>query len=403
MARRKDKMIQAVIMAAGKSTRCYPLTLTRPKPLLVVANKTILEHNLLALEGLVDEVILIVGYRAEMIKEKIGTRFGRLKIRYVEQKEQKGTAHAALQAEKLIKDRFLLMNGDDLFSREDILKCIEAKHALLAAHIENPAGYGIIEAKKGLLIKIEEKPEHPKSNLVNIGFYLLGRSIFPVLKKLEPSRRGEYELTSALTLFAKSHDIKVIPAKRWLPHSYPWELLNTNEALLAELKKSDIKGEVEQNVTLAGPVIIGEGTILKSGTYIEGPAIIGRNCAIGPNAYIRGSTSIGDSCKIGQAVEVKNSIIMSDTKIPHLSYVGDSIIGERVNLGAGTIVANLRHEHDNVSSMVGARLVDTKRRKFGTVIGDNVHTGIHTSIYPGRKIWPDKTTKPGEIVKQDIV
>ena len=93
---------------------------------------------------------------------------------------------------------------------------------------------------------------------------------------------------------------------------------------------------------------------------------------------------------------------MDGSKIPHLSYIGDSVIGENVNLGAGTITANLRHDNGNIKSMIKEKLIDTKRRKFGAVIGDNVHTGINTSIYPGRKIWPGKTTLPGEVIKKDV-
>lgn len=396
-------MIQAIIMVAGKSTRCQPLTLTRPKPLLKVANRTILEHNLSALEGLVDEVILIVGYRADMIKEKIGPKFGKLKIRYIEQKEQLGTAHAALQAERSVKDRFILMNGDDIFLKEDIQNCLDAKYSMLAAEVPDPKNFGVIEQKKGFLAGIAEKPENPKTNLINPGFYVLSRAIFPIIKKLPKSPRGEYEITDALSAFSKTNPIKIIKAKRWLPNSHSWDLLASNETILSALRQSDIKGKLEDNVRINGIAVIGEGTTLKSGTYIEGNVIIGKNCTLGPNCYIRGSTSIGDSCKVGQAVEIKNSIIMDNSKVPHLSYVGDTIIGENVNLGAGTIIANLRHEHDNVKSMINGVLVDTGRHKFGAIIGDNVHTGIHTSIYPGRKIWPGKMTRPGEIIKEDLL
>ena len=112
--------------------------------------------------------------------------------------------------------------------------------------------------------------------------------------------------------------------------------------------------------------------------------------------------SIGNDCKVGNAVEIKNAILMEGSVIGHLSYCADSVIGEKVNFGAGTIVANLRHDNGNVKSMVRGELIDTGRRKFGTIIGDHAKTGIHTSIYPGRKIWPGKTTMPGEIVKKDV-
>ena len=130
--------------------------------------------------------------------------------------------------------------------------------------------------------------------------------------------------------------------------------------------------------------------------------VIGTNCKIGPNCYIRGNTSIGDGCHIGQSVEIKNCVILSKTNVGHLSYVGDSVLGERVNFGAGTTTSNLRHDGKNHRSEVNGRVIDTGRRKFGTIVGDRVHTGINTSIYPGRKFWPDTTTLPGEIVRRDV-
>ncbi len=407
-----NRKIQAVIMVAGKSTRCYPLTLTRPKPLLPVANRTILEHNLSALEGLADEAILIIGYMGDAIKSRIGDSFGSLKIKYVEQKEQRGTANAALQAENLARDRFILMNGDDIFSSEDIKACIAHKYAVLAAEVQDPKQYGVIDSKEGRLVQIEEKPSAPKSNLVNPGFYLIDTSIFQLIKELKPSRRGEYEITDAINQFSKTNAISVVKASSWLPTSLPWDLLDSNAAMLAKLPKKRLPRQlhkntrsatIEENVHISGAVEVGEGTLIKSGTYIEGPVLIGKNCTIGPNSYIRPGTTVGDGCKIGQAVEIKNSIIMNDTKVPHLSYIGDSVIGEHVNIGAGTLTANLRHDHASIKSAVAGSLIDSGRRKLGTIIGDGASIAVHTSIYPGRKIWPGKTTRPGEIVKEDLI
>ncbi|MEK6916725.1 MAG: DapH/DapD/GlmU-related protein, partial [Nanoarchaeota archaeon] len=187
----------------------------------------------------------------------------------------------------------------------------------------------------------------------------------------------------------------------WFPVTYPWSLLEANEFLLSKIKRT-ISGEVEKYAVIKGPVIIGKGTVIKSGSYIEGPAAIGDNCKIGPNCYIRAHSSIGNDCKIGNAVEVKNTIIGDRTSIGHLSYVGDSVIGDDVNFGAGTIIANLRHDGTNVNSPVKGDMIDTGRKKFGAVIGDNVKLGIKTSIYPGRKFWPGSKTAPGEIVKKDM-
>ncbi len=208
-----------------------------------------------------------------------------------------------------------------------------------------------------------------------------------------------------LGLFNKEDIVNAIntgeKVKCSFPIKYPWDLLEANEFLLKDIK-SKSEGEIDKNTTIKGNLIVGKNTKILPGVYIEGNVIIGENCDIGPNCYIRGSTSIGNNCKVGQAVEIKNSILMDGSKVPHLSYVGDSVIGENANLGAGTIIANLRHDNQNVKSEVKGELLDSGRRKFGAIIGDNVHIGINTSILPGRKIWPGLTTAPGEIVKRDI-
>jgi len=193
------------------------------------------------------------------------------------------------------------------------------------------------------------------------------------------------------------------PDERCLLIRYPWDLLRLNEWIVGALAADAIDGEVSPAATVEGRLVLGKGSRLLPGVFIEGNVVIGANCKIGPNCYIRGNTSIGDDCHVGQAVEVKNSIVMRGASLGHLSYCGDSVIGEGVNFGAGTITSNFRHDGEQHRSMVGGKLVDTGRRKFGAVIGDRVHTGIHTSIYPGRKIWPGLTTRPGDIVQRDIL
>ena len=183
---------------------------------------------------------------------------------------------------------------------------------------------------------------------------------------------------------------------------YSWDLVELNNIIVGKLTENKIAGTVRERVSIDGCIELGEGSVLLPGVFIEGNAIIGKNCKIGPNCYIRGNTSIGDNCHIGQAVEVKNCLIMNNVSAGHLSYIGDSVICPGTNLGAGTISANLRHDGKNHASMIGDSLVDTGRRKLGVIIGDDAHTGINTSFYPGRKIWPGGITCPSEIVKKDI-
>ena len=183
---------------------------------------------------------------------------------------------------------------------------------------------------------------------------------------------------------------------------YPWDILVVNERLIANLETPEIAGEVSPAAHVEGIIRLGEGSRILPGVFIEGNAVIGKNCKIGPNCYIRGNTAIGDNCHIGQAVEIKNSVIGFKTAVGHLSYVGDSVLGDRVNFGAGTIIGNLRHDGKNHRSLVDGTLVDTGRRKFGAIVGNDVHTGIHTAIYPGRKLAPGTSTRPGDVVQLDL-
>ncbi len=183
---------------------------------------------------------------------------------------------------------------------------------------------------------------------------------------------------------------------------YPWQLLDVNEALISELHENVIQGEVSPAAHVEGVIEVGEGTRILPGVYIEGNVIIGENCKIGPNCYIRGNTTIGNGVHIGQSVEIKNSVIGHGSSVGHLSYVGDSILGHKVNFGAGTTTSNLRHDGSNHHSAVDGELIGTGRRKLGTIVGDNVHTGIHTAIYPGRKLGSGSSTLPNATVQKDI-
>lgn len=392
--------MKAVILAAGNSTRTYPLTLTRPKALLPIANKPLLAYTLEQVADLVDEVILIVGYRKEMIRAAFGEQFRGLPLTYVEQKEQKGTGHAIQQVADLVSGRFLVMNGDDLYHREDIERCLSHQFCVLGQEVAEPWKFGIFHTNNGILERIVEKPKVAGKGLANTGLYLLDDRIFGFdLKKTE---RGEYEITDLVNQFCKEEQVNIETVRTyWLPVSYPWSLLDANHTLLGRLEGQEIHGAVEAGATISGPVKIGKGTVIRAGSYISGPVMIGENCVIGPQAYIRPYTSIGDGCEI--RAEVVDSVIMKNTRAKHVSYIGYSVIGENVNWAGGTITADYRHDGGSHTSLVRGVKVDTQRRKLGAFVGDNVRTGINTSIYPGRKIWPGRTTLPGEVVDRDMV
>jgi len=229
--------------------------------------------------------------------------------------------------------------------------------------------------------------------------YFFTRDFLKYVEATKPSVRGEYEVTDSITM-AISDGVEFTPVeiKEWLDVGYPWDLLKANEYLLSRLGESRIEGEIEEGAVLKGPVVVGEGTVVRAGSYILGPTIIGRNCTIGPNCFIRPSTAIADGCHIGAAVEIKNSIIMSGTKIPHHNYVGDSVIGEKCNFGAGTKIANLRLDRKEIYVSVKGKRIPTGRKKLGAIVGDNVQTGINASINVGAMIGNDVFIAPNALV-----
>jgi bifunctional UDP-N-acetylglucosamine pyrophosphorylase/glucosamine-1-phosphate N-acetyltransferase len=384
-------------MAAGEGQRMRPLTSNRPKVMLPVAGKPILEHLLIEVkEAGIGEFVFIVGYCDEQVRAYFGSgeKWG-VKVDYSEQRKQMGTADAIRMVEGVTEDFFLVINGDVIINHADIKKLLKNKHDTMSVFtVKDPSGLGIVELANGKVVNILEKSQNPPTLLANAGLYLFTPRIFEAISKTEKSPRGEYEITDSLRILMEDkkglyyHEIK-----SWLDLSYPWDLLRLNESMMAGLEAQNL-GVIEENVFLKGAVAVGKNSVIKSGTYIEGPVIIGEGCKIGPNCYIRPSTTIGNNCHIGAAVEVKNSVIMNGTAVPHHNYVGDSVIGEGCNFGAGTKIANLRLDDRNIS--VGG--IDTKRRKMGAIIGDNVKTGINASINVGTSIGNNTFIGPGVVV-----
>ncbi|HNR30426.1 MAG TPA: sugar phosphate nucleotidyltransferase [Candidatus Hydrogenedentes bacterium] len=397
--------MKAIIMAAGESTRTVPLTLTRPKALLPVMNQPILARQLDALSGLVDGVVIVVGYREAMIRERFGVEYRGLPLTYVSQTERRGTGHAVLSCAGVVNEPFLVMNGDDLYDPRDLARVAERDQAALALAVEDPRPYGVYETDDDdRVVRLVEKPKEVFSNLANIGVYKFTPAVFDVLRETAPSERGEIELTSAVQTLAERGDFRVVRAGGyWLPVGYAWHLLDANAFWLDNFLRPENLGEVSPAAHLTGAVYIGRGTVVRPGAVIDGPVYIGDRCEVGPNCWLRPGATLCDGCKVGQASEIKNSILMDGAKAPHQNYVGDSILGEGVNLGCGTVTANYRHDKSAQKSVIKDQLIDTGRRKLGAILGDHVHTGIHTAIYPGRKLWPHTSTRPGQVVDRDIM
>jgi UDP-N-acetylglucosamine diphosphorylase/glucosamine-1-phosphate N-acetyltransferase len=394
--------MKCVILAAGEGNRMHPLTYTRPKVMLPIAGKPILEWNLLnARAAGLKEFIFVVSYKSEMVRDYFGDgKPWNIKIRYVNQGKAMGTAHAIGTAEPFVSDCIVLC-GDTIFGTSDIKQIAKKGTKIGLVKIENPTEYGIVELKKNNVVKIYEKMDHPSSSIINAGIYHFDKQIFTYIHKTEKSLRGEYEITDSINMLVHTEPMQGVFLKEWRDVVYPWHLLDANEELLKKMKPK-IQGTVEKNVIVKGTIVVGKDTVIRSGTYIEGPVVIGTKSKIGPNCYLRPYTTIGNNCHVGNACEVKNSVIMDHSNVPHLNYIGDSIIGHYCNLGAGTTVANLKFNKKNISVILNGKKIDSKRRKLGMVMGDNVQTGINSVINVGTMIGNNVFIGLGAMAKGEI-
>lgn len=405
--------MKGVILTAGEGTRMRPLTLTRPKTMLQVGGKPILQYNLEALKDAgIKDIIMVVGYKKETIENYFGngTSFG-VNITYIVQKKRLGTAHAIKSVHNAVSDEFIVLNGDIIVDPRLIVDLIanyeseDASSLLMLTEVEDPSLFGVVEMEGNIIKNIVEKPspEEAPSNLINAGIYVFDKTIFEAIAKTEKSERGEYEITDSIKIQIKENK-KVIGLKsqdKWIDIGRPWELLNVNKHFISG-RKEKILGEIEEGVTIHGPIILGKNSIIRSGTYIFGPVFIGEGCDIGPNSYLRKCSYLGNNVNVGNAVEIKNSIIMDGTNVNHLSYVGDSVIGANCNIAAGTNIANLRFDNKNIKMNVKGEKCSSGIRKFGAVLGDNVKTGINSSFNPGVKVGINSAIGSGTIIYEDI-
>jgi len=315
-----------------------------------------------------------------------------------------------------------VLNGDSIYEPADLAELFESVPQVGTVRVDNPSEYGVLETDDGVVTAVREKPDNPRSNLINAGAYSLPADAVELLDVPE-SERGEYELTDVLERLIERDRLRATVFESWLDVGRPWELLAANERRLPgaaaaatpdggvvagdeRVADSDPKpiaadAEIHPAATIRGDVVIESGVSVGPGVVIEGPTRLQAGSSVGPNAYIRGATLLGENAHVGHAVEIKNSVLMADTSVGHLSYVGDSVLGRGVNLGAGTNIANLRHDDEPVALTVNGDRISTGRRKFGAVLGPNVATGIQTGLNPGVTLSAGARTDPGEIVRRD--
>jgi UDP-N-acetylglucosamine diphosphorylase/glucosamine-1-phosphate N-acetyltransferase len=395
--------MKAVILAAGEGLRCRPLTMTRSKVMLPVANKPILEYIILALaQNDIKDIILIVGYKKERIMDYFGDgiNFG-VSISYIEQNSQLGTAHAVKLAEHLIDEKFLVLNGDNLIDADtisDLLAGNSGDVALLTVMREQTAGYGVVLQNKGRVSRIIEKPMEKISHLVNTGIYMLSPSIIDEIEMTRASDTGEYAITDAVQRMIDGGGTitNVTTCSTWIDAVHSWDLLKANAILLSDYDGMEVAGVVEHGAVLVGKVAIGEKSVIRSGSYIVGPVVIGKNCDIGPNTTILPSTAIGDNCRIDSFTEIENSIVMNDVCIGAGSHVAHSIIGVHNIIGS--------HFVTEVGRDLKIEMKGTLHHadEFGTVIGDDNAIGQVVLVHAGKMITTGCSVESGVTVSRDI-
>jgi bifunctional UDP-N-acetylglucosamine pyrophosphorylase/glucosamine-1-phosphate N-acetyltransferase len=376
--------MKAIVLAAGEGTRLKPITETISKVMIPVANKPLLEWTVDALRSIVNEVLIVVRKdQADILDYFADTP----KVRFVFQGQAKGTAHAIQCCEQYITDKFMVLNGDDLRSEEDLEKLSKLDGMWQGVfYSDHPEDFGVVKIENGLVKGTLEKPKSPESNIISTGVFLFDKRLFDYIRKIKPTERGEYELPDAVNLMIKDGiEFRPFVLSEYVGISYPWNILDANKMMLDKIGTQ-----------------IGRNVKVRPGAFIEEPVAIGDGTIVGPNCFIRKYSVIGKNCRIGNAVEIKNSTIMNNTYVSHLSYVGDSIVGNNCNIGAGCIFANLKLEHKTIPVNIKEQRIDSKRKKLGAIIADNVNFGVNVTIMPGKMIWPNINIPPCTLIANDI-
>jgi glucose-1-phosphate thymidylyltransferase len=395
--------MKAVILAAGEGLRCRPLTLTRSKVMLPVANKPILEYVIRALsKNDIKDIIIIVGYKKERIMDHFGNgnNFA-VNISYIDQDAQLGTAHAIKLAQPHVDEKFMVLNGDNLIDEDTISELLHGDSgdiSLLSVSCDQITGYGVLLIEKGKVSQIIEKPREKISHLVNTGIYIFSSSIFNEIEKTPISDIGEYAITDTIQkMIEKGANVTNITTRRtWIDAVHSWDLLKVNSVLLGKIEEMKNSGTIETGAVIIGDVAIGDNSVIRSGSYIVGPVIIGKNCNIGPNTTILPSTAVGDNCSISSFTEIENSIIMNDTRIGSGSYISNSIIGSNNIIGPHFITEagkDLKIEMKGILHHAD---------ELGLVAGDNNIFGNSILVRAGKMISTGCSIDSGVRIMKDI-
>ena len=325
--------MDAIILAAGEGARLKGWTSDKPKGMLTLGNAPILEHIVrgLASSG-IQKINMVVGYRKNLVMSHFGdgNKFG-VKINYIDQVKLSGTLDALKLGLKDIEGDFILVPGDNYVSSASFIPLINNElPVLLAGKAERWSKWGEIEFVNSKAKITFENPEA----FGRLHFTGIMKMNIEIAEKLIGA--GGRHLGEALQKIDSSVEFDVLNSEYWHNIVYPWDLIDGNRLALRNLELFKA-GKIERNVVLKGPISIGSGTVISSGSYLEGPISIGENCVIGPNTYIGNSVSIGNNVRLGAFSEVKDSIIMSDCVLGSYNSIVGTVIGNGSVFGTNVV------------------------------------------------------------------
>ncbi len=400
--------MQVIVLAAGQSSRFWPLNL-KHKSLLKIMGKPLIWYTIESFKKVgVKDVIIVQGPQKDIEQELKNYDLG-VDIKYVVQPEAKGMGDALFQTKDLLPEQFFVLNAERFDCGNYIKLILEkqklsgAKLILLGAKTDNPQFYGILDLEKDRAKNIIEKPEKGKepSEIKAIGIYFLPKEFLDYYQK---APEHMYAFEYALSLYMKEKEVRVvITEKEPASLKYPWDLLKVNKELMDKYLRPKIEksAKISKNVTIEGKVNIGKNTKIFEGVVVKGPCYIGDDCVVGNNSLIREYTNLENNCLIGALAEVTRSIFQENVHT-HSGYFGDSIFSKGCRIGAGTITANVRIDRGEVKSIIKGEKIGTGTGFLGVIMGENSKTGINCSLMPGILIGPNCLIGPGSIVFKNV-
>lgn len=396
--------MQAVIIAAGKSSRFYPFD-ENHKSLFKILGKPLISHTTSKIaEAGIRDLIIVVGNNSK-IPDVLGDgKDFNTNIKYLVQKEPMGAADALLLAKNYIKDDFFLIHPHRVDFLEYASSLLEKKKksniVLLAEESGEARKFGFVDVKGDRVHGIVEKPKAlKKEKLRVVGIYLFNKAFLEVLKNI----KGENVLEDAITVSAKKFTVSFIKSRINPPTlKYPWDLFDIKDYLFSSLKTNISKNaKVSEKAKITGEVVIEDGAEISENAIIRGPVFVGKNSFIGTGSLLRNDCDIEGNVKIGAFMEIKNSIIGTNSTT-HSGYIGDSLIGENTKIGSSFDTQNVRLDRASVKVVVGNEKIDSGRKYLGAIIGNNVIVGGRVSVMPGIVVGSNTTIGPGTTVMKNI-